>query len=86
VVRGFVPLDNTHFFWHNLQMIKSKKNYQKKMAQLRYKDLILQMYNEKKPVVEITKNINFRLSKSKIKTTLSVTTIKNLLKKYGSIK
>ena len=60
-------------------------NYSKKMAQLRYKDLILQMYRDKKSIAEITKNINFRLSHTKQKVKLSETTIRNLIKRYKDI-
>ena len=55
------------------------------MAQLRYKDLILQMYRDKKSIAEITKNINFRLSHTKQKVKLSETTIRNLIKRYKDI-
>ena len=66
-------------------MMKSKKNYQKKMGQLKYKDLILQMHENKIPVSKITKNINFRLNKTKLKISLSESTIRNLIKKYQKI-
>ena len=55
------------------------------MAQLKYKDLILQMHVEKKSVAETTKNLNFRLSRSKLKTTLSESTVRILIKKYEGI-
>ena len=57
-------------------------NHIKKMAQLKYKDLILQMYSKNIAVSEITKNINFRLSKTKLKTTLWETTIHNIIKNF----
>ena len=60
-------------------------NYSKKMPQLRYKDLILQMYRDKKSIVEITKSINFRLSRTIQKVKLSETTIRNLIKRYKDI-
>ena len=62
------------------------KNHTKKMAQLKYKDTILSMYDDKISVAQITKSINFRLARSKLKTTLSETTIRNLIKRYKNIK
>jgi len=62
------------------------KNHIKKIAQLKYKDTILSMYDDKISVAQITKSINFRLARSKLKTTLSETTIRNLIKRYKNIK
>jgi hypothetical protein len=44
------------------------------------------MYDDKISVAQITKSINFRLARSKLKTTLSETTIRNLIKRYKNIK
>ena len=57
-------------------------NHKKKMAQLKYLDLILKLRESGISYDKITQNINMRLSKSKLKVSLSKSTIINLIKKY----
>lgn len=56
----------------------------KRLAKLVYKDLILKMHSENMSVREIAKNINMRLSHNieARKTTLSKSTIANIIKRY----
>jgi len=52
------------------------------MIQLRFKDEILKMKTQGKTINEITKAINKRAIQTKLKVTLSASTIRNLIKKY----
>jgi hypothetical protein len=61
---------------------KNGTNYYKKLARLKYKDEILELYNKKNSIDEITKKINRRLSYSKLDVTLSRSTIYKVIKKY----
>jgi hypothetical protein len=67
-------------------MNDKKINHIKKMAQLRYKDEILKLYNEKKSLDEITKIINRKLSHTKLQVKLSRSTIYKIIKKYLKVK
>lgn len=58
-------------------------NYNKKMAQLRYKDKIIRLHiYEKKSIREITKIINYSLMRTKLKVTLSKSTVATIIKEY----
>jgi hypothetical protein len=56
-------------------------NYNKKLARLKYKDLIFKMSEDGKSIREITQNINNRLSRTNLKVTLSKSTIHTIIKK-----
>jgi len=59
-------------------------NYYKKMAVLRYKDYMLELHRNGKSVREITKLVNSRIKKTKLKNyTISYGTVYNLIKKQG---
>jgi len=57
-------------------------NNKKRLAKLRYKDDILKLHKQGISVREIAKQINKRLKKTKLNTTLSYTTIYNVIKTY----
>jgi len=59
-----------------------RTNHKKLMVQLRFKDEILKMKADGKSINEITKAINKRAIQTKLKVTLSASTIRNLIKKY----
>ena len=63
-------------------MIEKKINHIKKMAQLRYRDEILQLHKNGLSLSEITKEINKRLIHTKLDTKLSRSTIHKLVQKY----
>ena len=63
-------------------MEKLPKNYAKKLAKLRYKDEILEMHKEGISIREIEKRINYKLIRTNLKTTLSKSTIANIINKY----
>lgn len=64
-------------------MEKNTSHHIKKVAKLRYKDEILNLHlNKKLSIREITKKINFKLSKTKLKTTLSKNIIHQIIRKY----
>jgi hypothetical protein len=63
-------------------MEKLSPNYAKKLAKLRYKDEILRMHQQKISVREIEKSINFKLARTNLKTTLSKSTIHQIIKIY----
>ena len=56
-------------------------NYKKKLARLKYKDLILQLHKEGNSIRDITCNINYRLARTNIKVSLSIFTIHSIIKK-----
>ena len=56
-------------------------NYRKKMARLRYKDLILELHESGKPIRDITENINYRLARTSLDVSLSTFTIHQVIKK-----
>lgn len=56
-------------------------NYKKKLAQLKYKDLILELDKNQKSIRDITSNINYRLARSNLKVSLSIFTIHSIIKK-----
>ena len=58
------------------------QNYAKKLAALRYKDEILNLYLQKITISVITKKINYKLARTKLDTSLSESTIRNIIKKY----
>ena len=60
--------------------------YKQKLARLRYKDLILELYDKGKSYTEITNLINKRLRHTNLDVTLGRTTIYNIVKKYKGIK
>jgi len=63
-------------------MEKLPKNYAKKLAKLRYKDEMLEMHQEGISIREIEKRINYKLIRTNLKTTLSKSTIANIINKY----
>ena len=56
-------------------------NYRKKLAQLKYKDLILELHKNEKSIRDITSNINYRLARTDLKVSLSIFTIHSIIKK-----
>ena len=56
-------------------------NYKKKLARLKYKDLILELHKNGKSIRDITDNINYRLARTDLDVTLSVFTIHSIIKK-----
>lgn len=56
-------------------------NYRKKLARLKYKDLILQLHKEGNSIRDITCNINYRLARSNLQVSLSSFTIHSIIKK-----
>ena len=56
-------------------------NYHKKLAQLKYKDLILELHENEKSIRDITSNINYRLARTDLKVSLSIFTIHSIIKK-----
>ena len=56
-------------------------NYRKKMARLRYKDLILEMHESGKSIRDITQKINYRLARTNLGVSLSTFTIHQVIKK-----
>ena len=56
-------------------------NYKKKLAQLKYKDLILELHKNEKSIRDITSNINYRLARSNLEVSLSIFTIHSIIKK-----
>ena len=56
-------------------------NYKKKLARLKYKDLILELHKNEKSIRDITSNINYRLARSNLKVSLSIFTIHSIIKK-----
>ena len=57
-------------------------HYKKKIAKLRYRDEILELHEEGLGVRAIAQKINYRLVRSRIKATLSKSTISNIIKEY----
>ncbi len=56
-------------------------NYRKKLAQLKYKDLILELHENEKSIRDITNSINYRLARTNLKVSLSIFTIHSIIKK-----
>ena len=56
-------------------------NYRKKLARLKYKDLILDLHKNEKSIRDITNSINYRLARTNLKTSLSIFTIHSIIKK-----
>ena len=56
-------------------------NYRKKLARLKYKDLILELHKNGKSIRDITDNINYRLARSNLQVSLSSFTIHSIIKK-----
>ena len=56
-------------------------NYKKKLARLKYKDLILELHKNGKSIRDITDNINYRLARSSLQVSLSIFTIHSIIKK-----
>ena len=56
-------------------------NYKKKLARLKYKDLILELHKNEKSIRDITNSINYRLARTNLKTSLSIFTIHSIIKK-----
>jgi len=54
----------------------------KRLAKLRYKDDILRLHEQGLSIRKITEKINFSLIRTKLNTTLSCSTIYNIIKKY----
>jgi transposase len=60
-------------------------NDKKRLAKLRYKDEILKLYQQGINLREIAKKINYKLVRTNLKTTLSYSTIFNIIKKYKDL-
>ena len=45
-------------------------NYKKKLARLKYKDLILELHKNGKSIRDISDNINYRLARSSLQVSL----------------
>jgi hypothetical protein len=58
-------------------------NYRKKMARLRYKELILELHESGKSIRDITENINYRLARTNLEVSLSTFTIHQIIKTKG---
>ena len=56
-------------------------NYRKKLARLKYKDLILELHKNEKSIRDITNSINYRLARTNLKTSISIFTIHSIIKK-----
>ena len=56
-------------------------NYKKKLARLKYKDLILELHKNEKSIRDITNSINYRLARTNLKVSLSIFTIHSIIKK-----
>ena len=56
-------------------------NYRKKLARLKYKDLILELHKNGKSIRDIADNINYRLARSNLQVSLSIFTIHSIIKK-----
>ena len=56
-------------------------NYRKKLARLKYKDLILDLHENEKSIRDITNSINYRLARTNLKVSLSIFTIHSIIKK-----
>ncbi len=56
-------------------------NYRKKLAQLKYKDLILELHKNEKSIRDITYDVNYRLARTNLKVSLSIFTIHSIIKK-----
>ena len=56
-------------------------NYRKKLARLKYKDLVLELHKNEKSIRYITSNINYRLARTDLKVSLSIFTIHSIIKK-----
>ena len=56
-------------------------NYKKKLARLKYKDLILDLHKNEKSIRDITNSINYRLARTNLKVSLSIFTIHSIIKK-----
>lgn len=53
-------------------------NYRKKMARLRYQDEILSLHSKGKSFLQITRIINSKLCRTRLKVKLSKTTVYNI--------
>ena len=56
-------------------------NYRKKLARLKYKDLILELHKNGKSIRDISDNINYRLARSSLQVSLSIFSIHSIIKK-----
>ena len=56
-------------------------NYRKKLAQLKYRDLILELDKNQKSIRDIMQDINYRLARTNLKVTLSKSTIHTIILK-----
>ena len=56
-------------------------NYRKKLARLKYKDLVLELHKNEKSIRDITNSINYRLARTNLKVSLSIFTIHSIIKK-----
>ena len=60
-------------------------NYRKKLAQLKYKDLILDLHKNDKSIRDITNSINYRLERTNLKVLLSIFIIHSIIKKAKNV-
>jgi len=68
-------------------MEKLSPNYAKKIARLRYKDEIVKLSLQGMSIRKIEQIINYKLARTKIKTTLSKSLIHSIIKQYkGNLK
>lgn len=64
-------------------MEKQNTHYAKKLAKLRYKDEIIALHRQGISLREIAQKINYKLARTRIKTTLSHSLIRTILKEYN---
>lgn len=67
-----------------LHMEKVNTHYAKKIAKLRYKDEIIALHKQGMSLREIEQKINYKLARTRIKTTLSHSTISAIIKRYNN--
>ena len=64
-------------------MEKNNSRFIKKMAQLRFKDEIIKLHKDGLSIRKIEQKINYKLARTNLKTSLSKSTIYNIIKKYN---
>ena len=69
-----------YFFLAKISHMENINN-RKKMARLRFKDLILEMHESGKSIRDITQKINYRLARTNLGVSLSTFTIHQVIKK-----
>ena len=64
---------------------KLGERHRKRLAKLRYKDKILQLHEQGKTLKQIAQIINYSLIRTNLKTTISVSSIYRIIKKYKGL-